>query len=213
MVVALFLPIFLLAQAQGTHIILTWRADSFVEPSYTGKALPAPGSRVRVALQLLDGDRSVSVAKNQISWFLDGRLIAKEIGLDSTSFTTGPARAGSNYRIKVFISDFKGTDIQRTIDIPVARPEVSIGLPYRAGELSPGKYKIFSRFYYWNISGPGDLIINWSVYGEKNQSADPAIELEVPENYRDRAINLSISATNPENEYETANAVVNILVR
>ena len=211
-VIALFLPIFLLAQAQTTQIILTWQADSYTESAYRGKILPAPGSLVTAAAQLIDGDKPVSLAPYRVSWFLDNRFLERGNGLDSIKFNASAIMPGGSHRLKIVVLDYKGADLQKIITIPIARPEVVIRNPYRNGVM-PGKYQFSALFYNWNIRNLDNLLINWSAPGRTPISGEDKVEIEIPINFSGQSVAIGVAAVNPANDYEQANAKVNILIK
>lgn len=213
-VIAIFLPIFLLARAQGVDLLVTWRADSYVEPDYSGKILPAPGGSVRAGLQLIENNKPVIISQNEIAWFLDGRLLNRGLGLNLINFKVNPLSSGGSHKLKVVVFNYKGADISRIIDIPIARPEVVIRSPYTKNEIIPGKNRFSIGFFNWNIRNLNDLIINWRVAGELQQNAGgPAIELDIPAVFSGRSVVLSVSASNSANEYEAANNSVELLIK
>ncbi len=211
----LIAPFLVFAQtAPDTDLILSWRADSYVESGYSGKILPAGGSRVQLALQLLDAGRPVSLLQNKILWFLNNKPLANGLGLATASFIADELRAGGDNQIKVMVEKYKNTNLQRLVDIPVAKSEAVLKLPYPNGEITPGSYILKSLLYFWNIGNPADLIFDWRANGEPAASmGEKNIEIAIPDNYRGTSVNLSLSVKNPRSDLAFADIQASLLVK
>lgn len=207
------IPFFTSAQTTPEFFV-TWRAGSYVSPSYQGKILPIAGTPIEIGFELIDGGKIADISKNTVNWILNGKKIASGAGLKATTFATNPLALTASPEIKIVVDNYKGSPIQRFLVIPIARPEVVIRSPYPGNVIAPGTNKFDASFYYWNIASPDDIGITWSLNNEKTggSARNSNLVLTIPDSAAGTSLNLKLSAKNLLNEFEFADDSANLAI-
>ncbi len=185
------------AQANGAKFFVSWRSENYVPGWYAGKILPSPGSSVIIGFELIEGDKAVNITQNEIRWFANDVLFQKGFGLKTVKYAIPTTRTSNSQKIKIVVGGYKGADISKFIDIPVASAEVVVPVPYVGGALSPGKHTLSSLLYFWNIRELFATLLEWSYNGTEISSAgnNNSLEIEVPATASGGTLRLSVQAT------------------
>ena len=148
---ALFVPF--VASAANPSLVITWKASSYVPPGYAGKALATTGSALSAQATIIDNGRVISPSSYSVRWYEAGNLSATLGG--STVFRSSAPRMGEDsFVIRASIPDYGEGTLDAFADIPVTRPEIVIDSA-KLPTLSP-------IFYFWNITDPASLSVEWS---------------------------------------------------
>ncbi|PIR88978.1 MAG: hypothetical protein COU07_03760 [Candidatus Harrisonbacteria bacterium CG10_big_fil_rev_8_21_14_0_10_40_38] len=145
----------------GPELFITWKANSYIPPTYEGKALPIQGSEITLVVGLLDSGRFANLTNNEIRWYDGINLIGK--GKGKVTITT---TAKSDQNIRAEIMNYRGADLNKTINIPTTNPEI-----YIFPEIQPNQIIFKAIPYFFTINNPNELIINWSVNGIKAEGS------------------------------------------
>lgn len=203
-VVALF-PFAAFAAVQSTpELLLTWKANTYVPAVFSGVIFPTLGSTVDAAVTLIDGGKPISLAKQEVRWFLNNKLMKGDIGANVAQFTVGTFTSAGSLAIKVALN-YRGKLLESTVIVPVAQPELVIRVPSPDETLSVGSHILKSLPYYWNIADSNALRVSWNANnnpatGEGDQTI---INLDIPSALIGANLSLTASATNPENDLES----------
>ncbi len=183
---------------------LVWSAETYVPYGYLGKALPIQGSMVTIDAVLYTSGGNQSNLK--FSWFLDNTFQEAKSGYGKKSFKFGVRRASGsthNVLVKVFNED-RSFYTERTIEIPVAEPEVVLA-PTNTNKLS-----IIAKPYFFEVSKLTDLVFRWTFEGQEpiissNYNAS-ILDIDILNKNSNQSIerNISISVKNSKKEQQNA---------
>ncbi len=138
------------------EFMLTWKAGNYAPSDYQGKTLPTDGTKVDVALELIDGGRLADLSTTKVRWLVNRKLSASGSGLKNFSFTVDRFRG--DHAVEVTLVDYKGQNLTKRIVIPVVSPEVAIG----------GGPNVFrALLYFFNIQNLSQMKITWSANGNE----------------------------------------------
>jgi hypothetical protein len=108
-------------------VSLMWQSDSYVPPFYKGKALPGPGSQVKVlAIPQLKGN-SLNQTDYNFEWSINGRVIGEQSGYGRNSIIISIPTIDRNTTLSVHVSNTNGTlNAENTINLKPVRPQVVV---------------------------------------------------------------------------------------
>ncbi len=203
------------AQTAPVTFLTTWRASNFVSSEYQGKIVPSPGSNVLIGFELLDNGKLTDVSVNDVSWFLDGKKFAGGVGKKSAAFPIPKLFRDEQAEIKISVKQYRGADYETFVKIPVALPEAVIAAPYPKNRVASGLYSFKPLFYFWNVNSPDELLLEWAAQDRtvRGLGGRDLLQLSIPARASQTTLALSLSANNPDNEFEFAKDSVNLLVR
>lgn len=140
--------------ATAPDFMVTWKAADYAPASYRGKVLPSDGTRVDVALELINNNRFANLSGTNITWSLNNSLYKSGVGLKNISFN---AAASKGNQVLDISFTYAGKTLAKRIVIPVVRPEVVIA----------GGPDIFQALlYFFNLSSPTTQAkFTWEVNG------------------------------------------------
>lgn len=184
------------------ELFVSWKAENFAPSDYQGKILPVRESVINVSFDLIDNGRTTNISRNEIQWKSGGKILNSGLGLKNNSFRVSKLNSG-DLTIAITVFNYGGRDIQETVTIPVAEPEVVID--------QIGTNSFAAKPYFFNVAGLGELKFEWSVNGEQPQGLpeDPNIltvenidtSAEIPINLE---LNLEVDVVNLLNQLERA---------
>lgn len=122
-----------LAGAAEPKLLLLWTAQDVMLPAgYGGRAIPTPGSTLRISALILP--LSLQTPNLEYRWFIDYRLLRRGANLNSISFI--PSQTGER---TVTLEVRKENEIvaEKSITVPVINPGVAIILE-GAGRIASG---------------------------------------------------------------------------
>jgi hypothetical protein len=139
--------------------IITWQTNTYVPTWYVGKTLPGKGSKISLALMLIDGERVIDISSKKISWFVNNNLISSGVGMTTTTFITDTV-LDNNYSIRASIQGYNLKNIESAIGIIPVAASVSITEKEIAG-----RYIYTANPFYFNTQSLADLSFAWIVQG------------------------------------------------
>lgn len=197
------------------EIMITWRAKSYAPPGFEGKTLPAVGTSIEAAFELIDQGKIVDVSKYEVRWFFGGYLWKVGLGLKSYGYTP-TLYSGNDITVKVAVVGYKERPIEKSIVIPLVRPEIVIDAPYYNRELRQGLNIFRGLPYFFNIQSIGELVFNWKANNEPAVSGGnkpDVLELNIPEGGGGLQIPVSLFVQNRQEGLEFASRLANFVVR
>lgn len=156
-------PVFAQTATEPTAVI-TWQANTYVPTWYVGKTLPGRGSKISLALMLIDGGKVVDISSKKISWFANENLISSGVGATTATFLTDAA-LDKNYSIRALIQGYNLKNIEGSTGIRITNPKISL----RQTKTS-GAYTFEAIPFFFNAQALSELLINWSLDGSLSES-------------------------------------------
>ena len=194
-------------------LLLTWRAESLTPPWYQGRILPTRGSKVKIYLQGFENGKTVDLSSYLIRWRVND--IPRPEAFGKTTFElTVDQYAADQYTLFVDVSEADASVGQITTARPIERPQIVINLPYPNKTMPLKDAGAEALFYFFTATNPGALTLSWNING----AAVPESELFGSNALAsfDSAgddIPVVVNAKNPNNQYETAQAITHISVK
>jgi len=193
----------LLINAQtATEFLVTWKASAFVPAGYQGKILPTRESVINISFDVIDSGKIADLSRNEIRWKSGGKIINSGIGSKNSSFVISKI-AVDELRINITILNYKGLDLNKSISIPIADPEVVIQ------QIGPASFE--AKPYFFNINNVSLLNFDWTANGEKPAGSPKNPNILTIENLTETIktslgikLNLGVKATNILNPIENA---------
>lgn len=201
------------ARAAG-EFLTSWKAGTFVDAGYAGKILPTHGSRVSLAFELLENGKPADISKNEVKWFVDGNKFDSGIGKRMSILNLPILSTNESANIKILVRQYKGADVEKFFTVPVAVPEAVIDSRYPQNIIAAGLNTFTPLFYFWNTNKASNLLVSWTSGGEDSQqlNGENVLQLSIPAGTANTQLRLAITAKNPEREFETANAEINLKI-
>ncbi len=188
---------------QAPEFMVSWKANSYVPPDYPGKALPSPTSPIEIAFELLENSRIVNLAGNEVRWFINNQLQKSGLGLKTLTYI--PLRfERQDKTIRIEVRRYRGANLEETIVIPIAEPEVVI---------TPLADNIFKALpYFFNTASLNQLNFEWTVNGQRPEGTpeNPNI-LELASLPAGININISVLVKNLKQVLESTSNSLNFL--
>ncbi len=185
---------------QQPEFLLTWKSDNYAPPAYQGKILPIDESKIEVALELIDGGKIASISGHQINWLINNDELKSGVGLKNISFPANGRRG--DQLVEVTIKNYRGVDLEKRLEIPVANPEIVI---------SGGPTTFEALPYFFNVKNLGELLISWSANGQRAAGLvdNPTVlELETSQLPTGSEIVIKANASNSKKPTEVANKTI-----
>ena len=214
--------------AAAGDFVLIWSANSYIPPSYEGKALPIKGSKITVFA--LPAKKS---AKNPdflyYRWLLDDDVVGWANGVGNSFFQfTADKWSGDYHKIESQILDSQqGTVLyQNFIYIKIISPEVLISNPnnnYSVTERTTAKtgrnMVLFAKPLFFNAQKISDLIFKWTLEGQILTSPDEKnpdqLTIKIPAGNLSESIfkNLSVSVKNQTDQMQQSTVNLNVEIK
>src|SRR3989344_1231504 len=70
----------------GPHLMITWRAESYVPSDFSGKILPTANSPIVAALELILNNKITDLSGQTIYWYANNEFMGGGAGTRSISF-------------------------------------------------------------------------------------------------------------------------------
>lgn len=202
-VVLFFVMFFGAPQAEAAQIqpILTWRAENYYPKTFAGRSFPGPRAPVFVALQVAKDGVFVSLNDVYITWFLDGEVYDKGRGKSEVKFYAKKT-AGGSYNVKAQ-AKIGSDDIQKSVEVPVVKPEVVIVRPFAGNLAFSGEVLNFRAIPYFFTAPQNVLYFYWKLvgYGELTGRGE-IFKFDSGAFGGGGNVTLSVSAQNPSNMLE-----------
>lgn len=151
----------------GTEFMTSWSAKTYAPAWYTGKVFPVYQSFVTVAFELVENGKMVDLSKTIVQWYVNDTMLRNETnGLGIKKFTLyNQQYNGDIINVKIAIPNYKGSALQKTIDIKVKNPEVVIDVPYFEKRVPKGDATVFAWPFFFNATRASELGLQWNTEG------------------------------------------------
>lgn len=168
-IITLAIGYFLTANGQTSlELLVSWKSLSYAPSDYQGKILPAKDSAIILSFDLIDSGRIANISKNEVRWKIGTNVIDSGLGLKNNVFQISKL-SSENLTVSITVLNYNSRNIQKTITIPIADPEVIIK------QIENNSFS--AKPYFFNVDNINELGFEWSVNGEKPQGypKDPSI--------------------------------------
>ena len=204
-----YLPFTNLSKAQILpEFMITWKANNYAPTDYLGKIIPIKSTAVDVSMELIDKGKLANLSPYEVRWFVDDGLQTAGFGMKNFTFDIASFTGKSAALLRAEVINYRGTNLEKTIAIPIGEPELVIAHPNK---------NIFKAFpYFFNTSKIGDLSFTWSInnISSSGPSEDPdVLLLDLAKISAGTSLNLNVIAENPKNLIETINKSLDFIVQ
>lgn len=179
------------------EFMATWKANSYVPPDYLGKVLPTGGTRIDMALELIDNGQLADLSQIEIRWLANNDIVSSGKGLKTFSFAADQFKGDQT--VNITIPSYKGNSLAKKVIIPLAKPEAVI----------TGGPSLFSALlYFFNISGLSQVQFTWSANGVETPGIGKTpdiLNLNLENLPKGTEISVGVRAQNVFNALEMAN--------
>lgn len=196
-------------QAAGQPpILLTWISDVYVPDPYQGKALAVPGATITASFDLIENGRVVNLAGYKTYWYVNGKLIATGQNIHTVEFPV-PENPGRSMNLRIQLPDYRpGTLILKTVEIPIAEPEIVIESPFPGGEIYEKRVTLKSRPFYFPKGVLDKLQYSWKIDDKNVPNSSPdqsVIEVTIDDATQDgRKAVVRAGVINPLKQFQAA---------
>lgn len=156
-----------IAQQSQPQFMMTWQANnSYVPPSYTGKALPNQASQITASLALISANGTpINIKNKTIYWYLNDTQIGGGVGAQTITFT--PFGKAPNFMsLKAELPNYNGSLLIHSVQIPLIQPKAAIEVQHVSGQFSANPLNLAGTPYYFGVTNPSQLSYSWSVNGQ-----------------------------------------------
>ncbi len=141
---------------------VTWKAENYSAPGFSGKSLPSNNTPISIAFELILNGNVVDLKPEEIRWYVDGAFVAKSLGLKEYSFKSNIGTGTHSIRIE--IPKFqKGNSLMKNIQIPVSRPEIVLDSPYSKSSVTSNQLVLEAHPYFFNVNQISGLMWGWKI--------------------------------------------------
>jgi hypothetical protein len=164
-----------------TQIIFTWEANNYFPANYAGKALPARGTTVTLAAEVIKDGKLIDISQADFLWYLDDELVKRGKGVKEISFRI-TKREGDSHFVNVIIKTGEEKEIESNLRIPVAAPTVIVDKPYPQNLIKSGEKIMLQAIpYFFNVNFLSELNFTWFINDQSIAAAgDNQLFLTVP---------------------------------
>ncbi|HEY4475408.1 MAG TPA: hypothetical protein VJB92_01665 [Candidatus Paceibacterota bacterium] len=201
--------------ASEPELMLTWQALNYAPPGYQGKNLPIRNSPVEAALTIIENGKPANLSNQEIRWFVDRNLEQSGIGLTRFPFAV-PRLASSGVPLKVSVINYKGADLEKSVLVPVAKPETIITTGAADKKIIAGINLIEALAYFFNVKNINQLLFTWSANNEETNGASDTpnfLELDASQGGPGAEVKLSVSVVNKNDALEGAKDETILIVK
>jgi hypothetical protein len=159
-------------QSAPAEMHITWRAHTYVPPTYAGKPLPTAGSRVTASVFVTQNGKFIDLVGKTIYWYLNDEFIEGGADQQTVEFRLPKDKNGTIADLMVRLPNTAG-GLVNTIDIPIIAPQVAIDAPFPRGVVAGDAFRVRARAYFFNTPSPAFLDYRWTVNGKEPPPEDP----------------------------------------
>ncbi len=194
------------------ELLMTWHTNTYIPPTFLGKALPVPFSTVTVSVEAVRNGRTASLVGETVRWYVNEHLMAAGAGLQSFSFSIPPDGIGP-FDVRVELPDATVEPTVKTITIPVVRPGAVIIAPFPGNTVRSSVASMHVVPYFFNVTTARDLLFSWTVNDNPADSTEDPEQLDLSFG-GSGATRASVSATirNPLRSNEGARTNIELIV-
>lgn len=202
-----------LAQTTEPQFLITWQAKSYAPPQYGGKVLPTAGSPIAASLEIVSRGKLVDLSEQTIYWYLNDNFLRGGRGVQTVDFNAS-GNAPDVLELRVQLPNYRGDLLIKSIEIPVAAPEVVIEAPYPEANFQNTPVRVRGVPYFFNVLTPLALNFGWSVNGETPPNSENPSNLTVNLNQGAPSgsnLNIGLTIQNPGNIFESASKNIDLV--
>lgn len=172
-------PVF--AQTSRPDIVLSWRAQTYVPPFFSGKALPVGGSTVVVSVDAIQGGKFLDLSSQQLEWYVNEEPFHAGRGLRQISVGMPNILGSPTVAVNVRLPDYGDGFLGKTVEIPVSSPKVVLQHSYPKNQIS-SSFAVRAVPYFFTVASPLDLSYAWTVSGAApaGQENPRTLSVQVP---------------------------------
>jgi hypothetical protein len=162
-------------QAADPQFLVSWKADTSVPQSYTGKSMPVNGSTITVSFEMIgdSGNQSgkiLDLTNNNVRWYINGDLLSQGKNEKTFSFITADDNdTETDVKISAEYADpVAGYSyfVDKYVTIHLSHPQVIVNQSGMGGPVSIGSgTKFFALPYFFNTLMK-NLSIQWAANGQ-----------------------------------------------
>jgi hypothetical protein len=145
-------------------LIITWRANSLVPPTYIGRIMPGGKSTVTAFLQAFENEKPVSLEGYEIEWRANGIPFLKGENKTEFKFTTRQ-NGQSVYLISAQAKEGQAIAGSAVAEVSVMDPRLVLSVPYVNKNLPREDVFLQALPYFFNAKSAVDLSFSWKVGG------------------------------------------------
>jgi hypothetical protein len=227
-------PAFSLAQinlfgspSASDDFVLSWSSDSYVPNTYLGKALPTRGSEIRM---VIEPTKKLAQDPQKLSyrWLLDDGLAGYASGQGKSVFRFQVTKwAGAAHNVSVQILDASGNLLAlKSQAIRIVNPEVlltktdnSYALQNTLNVGTGQQINFYAIPLFFHIEDLAQVLWQWTFADQAIAASDQKdsnlLALTIPQGKLSQTIekNLSVSATNKDDQYQQAAASLYVNIK
>ncbi len=160
--------------------IITWQTNTYTPTWYVGKALPIKGSKISLAVMLIDNNKVIDISTKKIAWYVNNNLIGSGVGMTTATFLTDTT-FDKSYSVRALIQGYNLKNVEGAVGIPLSNQSASISLKEIAG-----RYVYTANPFFFNTQSLADLLFTWAIQGkyitQEERSLPGILQLEKIEN-------------------------------
>lgn len=185
------------------ELLITWGADNYVPSEYQSRILPISNTAINVALELIVNGKLTNISAYEVRWFVDDELQASGFGMKNFNFEIDSFVEDSIQSVGAEIINYKGQKLKKTIDLPIAKPEVII--------IRNEKNIFQAKPYFFNIKELENIIFSWSIngVGAKEAGSSDTLLLKFIGTKTTGIMSLNLTAQNINSPLEVINKFIN----
>lgn len=198
-------------------ILLTWQAKNFAPSGFQGKNLPIINTPIVVGLEMIEKNQIVNLKNYEIRWFLDGKFGNSGKGMTTFGFRGGKLGGTDEHFIQAEIIDYKGKNLEKTLTIPLVKPQITIpshSQGYQVPVIRPKTNTFKALPFFFNVGKIEGLEINWEAGGIQTAGGvanQDILNLNIPETAPDGFIlSLKVTAINKNQVLERTSQSINL---
>ena len=190
------------------EFLISWKTNNYAPPEYQGKILPIKNTVVDVSMELIDKGKIINLSPYEVRWFVDDEVQTAKFGMKNFTFEIDTFTGKSSVLVKAEVINYRGTNLEKIILIPIADPELTII------RLNKNTFKALS--YFFNVSAINDLNFTWSV---NNVSTSGLVEepeilsLDLSKIGAETSLALNLLIENPKNLMEKIKKSLSFIVQ
>lgn len=195
------------------QFLISWQAESYIPNWYQGKNFSVKDSSINIGFELLDNGKIINLSNKKIRWYVNDKLVKnEEDGLGIKFLKTEiVGNSTRDTEIRITVIDYKGTQLNEIVRIPIVRPEAIIDMPYPDRRLNIDK-SLNAYPFFFGTKDDNSFTVNWLANGRSSTgiAGDPwHLNLNIDEQSfknisKSFDVNVKVSVKNFLNQFESA---------
>ena len=211
----------------SNDFVLSWSSDSHIPNTYLGKALPTRGSEIRMVVEPAK-KLAQDPQKLTYRWLLDDGIAGYASGQGKSVFRFQVTKwAGATHNVSVQILDASGNLLAlKSQAIRIVNPEVlltksdnSYALQDTLNVGTGQQINFYAIPLFFHIKNLAEVLWQWTFADQALSTSDQKdlnlLALTIPQGKLSATLekNLSVSATNKDDQYQQAAASLNVDIK